>query len=99
MKLEQLLEIFYTEPSISRDAAHRERIDGIVTGNGDDAHAVGHNRVLALPHDAETRLLQSLDCVKMINARNLRHTLKPQPPLHGLPDLAPTHSRQRDTRR
>ena len=48
-------ELFFTESSITYDAAHRECVDGIVPGNGDDSNTVGHHDVLALP-GAEIRL-------------------------------------------
>ena len=41
-------EFFFTEPGIADDAAHRERIDRIVPGDGDDPDTVGHHDVLAL---------------------------------------------------
>ena len=44
-------EVFFTEAGIMDDAAHRECVDGIVSGNGDDPNIVGYHDVLALPDD------------------------------------------------
>ena len=74
--LQERAELFFTEPSITDDAAHRERVDGIVPGNGDDPNTVGHHDVLALSRDPKSRLLQSPDGVLMVDTRNARHVLR-----------------------
>ncbi len=52
---EQLLELLDGEPRIADDAAHGERVDRVVARYGEDARAVCHDDVLALPRDAEAR--------------------------------------------
>ena len=74
--LQERTEVFFAESGITDDAAHRERVDGIVPGNGDDPNTVGHHDVLALPGDPKARLLQSPDGVLMVDTRNARHVLR-----------------------
>jgi hypothetical protein len=50
------------------DVAHCDRIHRIVPGNGQDAFAVGHERVLALSHDAKAGFLESTNGIEMIDA-------------------------------
>src|SRR5437588_9843879 len=70
---EQLFEFFDRQACVTHDAAHRECVDGIMARDGEDAYTVGHDDVLTLTNDAEARLLQSFDRVRMIDAGNLRH--------------------------
>src|SRR2546426_8866678 len=65
----------FTEPSVANDAAHGERVHGVVSGDRDDPNAVGHHDVLALPNDPKARLLQSAYSVLMVDARYSRHVL------------------------
>ena len=74
--LQERAEFFFTEPSIADDAAHRKCVDGVVPGDGDDPHTVGHHDVLALPCDAEARFLQSSYRLLMVDTRNARHVLR-----------------------
>lgn len=60
---------------IPDDAAHGERVHGIVSRNGDDPDAVGHHDVLALPDDSEVGLPQGSDGIRMVDARNLWNVL------------------------
>ena len=69
-------EFILIEPRVSDDAAHGERVYGIVPRNSDNPNAVGHHDVFALPGDAKARLLQSPDGVLMVDARNARHGLR-----------------------
>src|SRR5439155_26248165 len=46
---------------------------GIVSRNGHHADTVSHDDVLALPRDAEARLLQGANRVQVVDARQLRH--------------------------
>ena len=74
--LQERAEVFFSEPGITDDAAHRECVDGIVPGNGDDPNTVGHHDVLALSSDPKARFLQSPDGVLMVDTRNARHVLR-----------------------
>jgi len=55
--LQERAEVFVTESGIADDAAHRECVDRILPGNGDDPNIVGHHDVLALPGDPKARFL------------------------------------------
>lgn len=70
-----LAELLGRQTSISRDSAHREGIDGIVTRNGHNALAVGHDDMLALARDAKADLLEHPDRVEVIDAREFGHAL------------------------
>jgi hypothetical protein len=70
---EKVLELFDVETSITSDASHRESIDWIVARNCHNANAVRHHDMLALAHDAKTRLLQSPHGIEVIDAGNLWH--------------------------
>ena len=74
--LQDRAEFLFTEPGIAHDAAHRKCINGIVPGDGDDSHTVGHHDVLALAGDSEARFLQSPYRVLMVDTRNARHVLR-----------------------
>ena len=69
---EELLEFFGRQPGIPHDAAHRKSIHRVVTRKREDADAVGHNNVLALPNNPEAGLFQSPDRIQMVDAGNLR---------------------------
>ena len=71
--LEQLLELLDCQTGIPDDTGHRIRVHRIGTRDGEKAHAVGHDDMLALPDDAEPCLLQGLHRLKMVDARKLRH--------------------------
>lgn len=52
------------------NAAHRERVNGIVPWNAKDSAAIGHNDVFALPDNLEPRFFERLG-----NRRYCRHAL------------------------
>lgn len=56
--LQECPELFFTESSITYDAAHRERVDGIVPGNGDDPNA--RHVLRGDLHFADDRTLQKV---------------------------------------
>ena len=74
--LQERAEVFFAESGITDDAAHRECVDGIVPGNGDDPNTVGHHNLLALPGDPKAHFLQSSDGVLMVDTRDARHVLR-----------------------
>jgi hypothetical protein len=51
---QEVLELLDREPGISNDPRHGKCIYWIVPGNGKKPHAIGHDDVLALTHNAET---------------------------------------------
>lgn len=72
-RLEQLPEFRDGKPCVAHDAAHSERIHGILARDREDALSIGHNDVLAFPSNSEPSLLQRPHCVTVVNARELRH--------------------------
>lgn len=69
--LKQLAKLFDSEPGVADDTAEGKCIDGVVTRDGEDARAVGHNDVLALADHRKPGLFESADGIEMIDARNL----------------------------
>lgn len=63
----------YSETSISGNTTHGKSVNGIIAWNSDDSNAIGHDDVFALANYAESRLLESLDCIEMIDARDFGH--------------------------
>lgn len=51
--LQELAESLDRQSSVSHNPGHRECIDGVVSGNGENAHAVRHYDVRALPKYAK----------------------------------------------
>jgi hypothetical protein len=74
--LQQRAELLIGQAGVADDAAHGERVDGIVSRNGDDPDAVGHHDVLALPDDTKAGFLKGPDGVLMVDARNARPVLR-----------------------
>ena len=70
---EQLLELFDAEPGIAHDAAEREGVDRVVSRDGEDARAIGHDDVLGLTRNAKARLLERTNRLLMRDAEDLRH--------------------------
>jgi hypothetical protein len=75
MELKELLELLDRETGVPHDAAHGEGVDGIGAGNGQQAHAIGHDDMLALTDDPEPSLFECADGLEVRNARNARHSL------------------------
>jgi hypothetical protein len=72
VRLKQLAKLLDSESGVADDTAQGKCIDGIVTRDGKDARAVGHNDVLALTDHRKPGLFESADGIEMIDARNLR---------------------------
>jgi hypothetical protein len=68
-------ELFHAEAGITRDAAHRESVYGIVARNRHNANPIRHDDVFALAEDAKAGLLQSLHGIEMVDAGNLWHVI------------------------
>jgi hypothetical protein len=83
LPLQERPELFFTETGITKDASHRERVDGIVPGDGEDPNTVGHHDVLPLSSDPKACLLQGADGVLMVDTRNARHVLQCEARLTG----------------
>ena len=70
---EQFLELFHREAGIAIDTSHRKSIYGVVTRNSDHSNSIRHDDMFALADNAKAGFLQSVDCIKVIDARNFRH--------------------------
>ena len=70
---EELLKVFYGEASISGNTTHGKSVDGIVSGNSEDASSVRHDDVLPLANNAKPGFLKSLDSIEVVDAGNLGH--------------------------
>ena len=56
---QELSELCFGQTSVADDSTHGEPVHGVVTWNGDDAFAVGHDDMLCtLASDAETGLFE-----------------------------------------
>lgn len=72
---EKLPELPRGEARVPNNTAHRERVDGIVPGDGYDASAIRHHDVLALPRDIKPGFLEGFDRPQVWNTRDLGHRL------------------------
>lgn len=70
---EQFAEFFDAEAGIADDTRHGDGIHGVVPWDRNFANSIGHDDVLPLPHDLETRLFQCSNCQEMINSGQLGH--------------------------
>ena len=66
---EQFAKLLDGHAGVADDAAHRERLDRVVSGNDDLTNAVAHDDVLALTNDPKARFLQGADRVQVVHAR------------------------------
>jgi len=69
----ELFKLFYCQPGISNNTTHRKRVDGVIAWNGDNTNPVGHHNVFALTNNSEAGFLESFNCIKVVDARNLGH--------------------------
>ena len=72
--LKQIAKLFDGKPGVADDTAEGKRVDGVVTRDGEDARAVGHNDVLALADHRKSGLFESADSIEVIDAGNLRQS-------------------------
>ena len=69
--LKQLAKLFDGKPGVADDTAEGKCVDGVVTRDGEDPCAAGHNDVLALADHRKPGLLERADGIEMVDARNL----------------------------
>jgi hypothetical protein len=62
--------LFDRKASISRNTAHGECVDRIMTRDRDDSLTVAHNDVLPLTHNPKSGFFECSHSVKMIDARD-----------------------------
>ena len=72
MWLQEFAKLLNGDTGVARDAAHRESINGIVAGYGQDALPVAHDDVFSLTHDLKSSLFQRTDSIQMIYTWKLR---------------------------
>ena len=72
--LKQLAKLFDGEAGVMDDTAEGKPVDGVVTRDGEDARAVGHNDMLALADHRKSGLFESADSIEVIDAGNLRQS-------------------------
>jgi len=65
--LQQFTKLLNRQASIPSDTAHGVGVDGIVARDGDDTLTVAHDDVLALTHDAKSRLHECAHGVEVID--------------------------------
>ena len=72
----QIAETVRRETRIADDAAHRNRVHGVVSGNRYDASSIGHNDMLSLPGDPEFSFFERPDGAHVRDSGYLRHPLR-----------------------
>jgi hypothetical protein len=73
---EKLAELPWRKTGILDNPTHCERVHGVMSWDGHDPPAVGHDDVLALPSDLKASLLKRLDSPEVGDSRYLCHTLR-----------------------
>ena len=68
---QKFTKLLHGQAGVTRNAAHRERVDWVVARNRHDALTVAHDDVLALTHDSESGLLECAHGVEVIDAWDL----------------------------
>jgi hypothetical protein len=71
--LKQAPKFFRRQPSVTGDAAHRERVNGIGPWNHQPRDAVRHDDVAAGPDDSIAKFLKHTDGVLVPDARKSGH--------------------------
>jgi hypothetical protein len=61
-----------SKAGVSGDTIEGKCVDGVVTRDGEDARAIGHNDMLALADHRKSGLFESADRIEMVDARDLR---------------------------
>ena len=70
-KLQEFAKLLDRKPGITRDTAHGDGVNRIVTRNGEDSRSIAHHNVLTLSKDKETRLFKRPNRIKVVDAREL----------------------------
>lgn len=68
VRLQQRAKPFDGQTGIFDDAAHGERVDGVVSWDRQDPLSIAHHDVLALTHDPEAGLLKGAHRIQMVDA-------------------------------
>ena len=68
--LKKLAKLLDGKPGVADDTAEGKCVDGVVTRDGEDPRAVGHNDMFALTDYRKSGLFESTDRIEMIDARD-----------------------------
>lgn len=68
-RLQKLAELLGRQTRIADDAAHRDRVHGIVTRNSQNARPIAHDDVLALTKNDEAGLFEGAHGIEVIDSR------------------------------
>ncbi len=63
VRLEEYLELLDAEAGITHDTAQGKRINRIVAPNSENANAIGHDNMPALPQDAKASFFRSSNSI------------------------------------
>jgi len=86
---QQFLELLNAHARVAHNRAHRVGVHRIVAGHDDANLAFGHEDVLALAVNPETRFFQRLHSTKVIDARKLGHITRWSLPTRGFRNAVP----------
>ena len=70
-QLQQLAKLLHREACIADDSAKRERVDGVMPGNGEDAGAIGHDNVFPLACDNKPGLFKGAHGIQVVDSGDL----------------------------
>jgi hypothetical protein len=70
-KLQEFAKLLDRKPGITRDTAHGDGVNRIVTRNGEDSRPIAHHDVLALTKDNKACLFKRSNRIEVIDAREL----------------------------
>jgi hypothetical protein len=69
---QQLAKLRHGKACVTHNPAHNVGVHGIVSGNREDAYAIGHDDVLSLPDNSKASFLQSSQGFLMIDTGDFR---------------------------
>jgi hypothetical protein len=70
---QEIAELLGSEPGVSYDTAHRERVHRIVSWDDDETISVRHHHVLSLPNNPEPCLSERAYRIQVIDSWDLAH--------------------------
>ena len=70
-KLQDFAKLLDRKPGITRDTAHGDSVNRIVTRNGEDPRSIAHHDLLALTKDDEACFFKRPNRIEVVDAREL----------------------------
>ncbi len=70
---QQCSKFFNRKTGIFNNAAHRKRLNWIMTRDSDKAFSIAHHNMFTLSNNLKANFFKSAYCIKMIDARQFRH--------------------------